>query len=51
MEQGSYYGMHTFDQDLVRFCKEGKITVEEAMDKSSNPDDLALKLRGVVRSG
>jgi twitching motility protein PilT len=47
MEQGAYYGMHTFDQDLLRMCKEGHISVEEAIDKSSNPDDLTLKLKGV----
>ena len=49
MDQGSYYGMHTFDQDLMTFYKDGKITLEEAMDKSSNPDNLTLKLRGIDR--
>jgi twitching motility protein PilT len=49
MEQGSFYGMHTFDQDLVQLCKDGKITDKEALDISSNPDDLTLKLRGITR--
>lgn len=50
MEQGSYYGMHTFDQTLFSLFKSGKITIEEALDKSSNPDDFTLKLRGIERS-
>lgn len=49
MEQGAFYGMHSFDQDLVRLCKEGKITTEEALDISTNPDDLTLKLKGITR--
>ncbi|MFH1368707.1 MAG: PilT/PilU family type 4a pilus ATPase [Elusimicrobiota bacterium] len=49
MEQGSYYGMHTFDQNLFDFYKEDKITLEEALDKSTNPDDLTLKLKGIER--
>lgn len=48
MEQGAYYGMHTFDTQLLDLYKKGIITQEEALDKASNPDDLALKLRGVV---
>jgi twitching motility protein PilT len=47
LEQGSYYGMHTFDQELHDLYKLGKISIEEALDKSSNQEDLKLKLRGV----
>ena len=47
MEQGSYYGMHTFDQELHSLYKAGKLSIEEALDKSSNQDDLMLKLRGI----
>jgi len=47
MEQGSYYGMHTFDQQLHQLYKSGKLSIEEALDKSSNQDDLMLKLRGI----
>ena len=50
MEQGDYYGMHSFDQDLFRLYKEGKITMDEALDKSTNPDDLMLKLKGIEQS-
>jgi twitching motility protein PilT len=51
MEQGSYYGMHTFDQQLADLYREGKITPEEALDKASNPDDLKLKMGGIEREG
>jgi len=49
MEQGAYYGMHTFDQDILRIYREGKISIEEALDKATNPDDLNLQLRGISR--
>ncbi len=47
MEQGEYYKMHTFDQDLVRLVQENKITMEEALDNATNPEDLTLKARGI----
>ncbi|MHB9154810.1 MAG: type IV pilus twitching motility protein PilT [Endomicrobiales bacterium] len=49
MEQGSYYGMHTFDSDLMQFYLKGRISLEEALDKASNPDDLSLRLKGIER--
>ncbi|MFH1725499.1 MAG: PilT/PilU family type 4a pilus ATPase [Elusimicrobiota bacterium] len=47
MEAGTYYGMHTFDQDLLRLVKEGKIDEKEALENATNTDDIALKMRGV----
>ncbi|HOW27967.1 MAG TPA: PilT/PilU family type 4a pilus ATPase [Elusimicrobiota bacterium] len=49
--QGQYYGMHTFEQDLYRLVTEKKISEEEALDASTNPDDLTLKLKGVGVEG
>ncbi|OGS19629.1 MAG: hypothetical protein A3J83_04880 [Elusimicrobia bacterium RIFOXYA2_FULL_40_6] len=49
MEQGEYYGMHTFDQDLHRLYIEKKIKLEEALDKATNPEDLQLKLKGMFQ--
>lgn len=43
----SQYGMQTFDQSLFGLFKSGFITYEEALRRSSNPDDFALKIRGV----
>ena len=47
IDQGGYYGMHTFDSDLIEMFKKGLITVEEALDKASNPDDMTLSLKGI----
>ena len=49
MEQGEYYGMKTFDQDLHKLFKEKKINMEEALDKAANPEDLMLKLKGIFQ--
>jgi len=43
----SQYGMQTFDQSLFGLYTSGLITYEEALRRSSNPDDFALKIRGV----
>jgi twitching motility protein PilT len=44
----STYGMQTFDQSLMSLFRRGLITYEEALAQSSNPDDFALKVRGVA---
>ena len=47
MEGGAFYGMHTFDQDLFRLCQEGKISEKVALENSTSPQDLTLKIRGL----
>ncbi|MBV9080570.1 MAG: PilT/PilU family type 4a pilus ATPase [Elusimicrobia bacterium] len=49
LSQDTYYGMHTFDQDLERLHAENLITTQEALNHASNLEDMALKLRGVDR--
>ena len=44
------YQMQTFDQSLMQLYKEGKITVEAAMHASSNPNEFALRLKGIQAS-
>jgi twitching motility protein PilT len=41
------YGMQTFDQSLMGLWRENLITFEEALAQSTNPDDFALKARGI----
>jgi twitching motility protein PilT len=41
------YGMQTFDQSLLTLLKEGLVTLDEALRQASNPDDFALRVRGV----
>jgi twitching motility protein PilT len=43
----SQYGMQTFDQALFMLYKKELISYEEALSQSTNPDDFALKVRGV----
>jgi len=47
IDQGAYYGMHTFDSDLLALFKKGLITSDEALDKATNPDDMTLNLKGI----
>jgi twitching motility protein PilT len=42
------YGMQTFDQSLMSLVKEGLVTYEEALKNVSNPDDFALRFRGIA---
>jgi len=42
------YGMQTFDQSIMRLYKQGMISFEEAMANATNPDDLDLRMKGIV---
>ncbi len=44
------YGMQSFDQALMALVMDGRITREEALDASSHPHELALRLGGVQAS-
>jgi len=43
----SQYGMQTFDQSLYLLYKNGLISLDEALRRSSNPDEFKLKIQGV----
>jgi len=47
IEQGQYYGMHTFDQDILRLYHEKRISKEKALDAASYPDDLMVKMNTI----
>ena len=42
-----HYGMQTFDQSLFNLFRSGLITYEEALRRATNPDDFALKVKGI----
>ncbi len=42
-----HYGMQTFDQSIYDLYKAGLITYEEALMRATNPDDFALKVKGI----
>ena len=43
----SQYGMQTFDQSLYKLYTQNMITYEEALMRCNNPDDFALKVKGI----
>jgi twitching motility protein PilT len=43
----SQYGMQTFDQSLFQLYKGGLISLEEAIRRSTNPNEFKLKLQGI----
>jgi twitching motility protein PilT len=43
----SQYGMQTFDQSLYTLYKSGLITLEEALKRSTNPNEFKLKIQGI----
>ena len=49
IEAGQYYGMHSFDQDILRLFSLGKITKEEALDAATNPDDLQMQMNSSLK--
>ncbi len=44
------YGMQTFDQSLMDLLQRKMITYETALKNSSNPDDFALRVKGIMAS-
>jgi len=42
--EGEYYGMSTFDQSLLRYTMEDKVSEEVALDYASSPHDFKLML-------
>jgi twitching motility protein PilU len=45
IEAGVQEGMHTFDQDLFRLYKEGKISLENALAYADSVSNLKLKIK------
>lgn len=44
------YGMQTFDQGLMQLLQKKLITYDEALKQCTNPDDFALKVKGISSS-
>jgi twitching motility protein PilT len=43
----SQYGMQTFDQSLFRLLQSGMISLEEALNNASNPDEFRMRVSGI----
>lgn len=44
----SQYGMQTFDQSLLGLYNRGIITYDDAVSRATNPDDFALRVKGIL---
>lgn len=44
MEKSENVGMQTFDSHLLRLFKEGRVSLEEALQNSDSPNNLKLKI-------
>lgn len=50
MEDGKSFGMCTFNQRLHSLVKEGKVDYEEALSQSNKPEELKMRLAGIISS-
>lgn len=44
MSEGDYYGMATFDQALLHLYNEDQVTLDEALDRCSHPEDFRVAI-------
>ena len=47
-EGATQYGMQTFDQSVLGLIRDGLITEEEGLKNCSHPNELILKLKGIL---
>ncbi|MEN3014223.1 MAG: PilT/PilU family type 4a pilus ATPase [Endomicrobiia bacterium] len=50
IKQGKHYGMQTFNQALLELFKAEKISLEDALQAASSPEDLMLAIKGIETS-
>ena len=50
ISEGEYYGMQTFDQDLMEKVRDGSIDRDQAVSYAVSPHDFKLRLAGAVGS-
>jgi len=49
IEEGTIFGMQSFNQSLVKLVKEGRISEEEAEGCADNRDEFLLSLKGIKK--
>ncbi|MCG2725605.1 MAG: PilT/PilU family type 4a pilus ATPase [Elusimicrobia bacterium] len=47
ISKGSFYGMQSFNQALVRIHREGLAKLDDILQSASNPDDVLLAIKGI----
>ena len=50
IEDGTIFGMQSFNQSLTKLVRDGSISEEEAMNFSDNKDEFVLALRGIKKT-
>ncbi|MCM8795307.1 MAG: PilT/PilU family type 4a pilus ATPase [Candidatus Omnitrophica bacterium] len=50
IEEGTIFGMQSFNQSLVKLVKEGRVSEETAAEFSDNKEEFMLALRGIRRT-
>ncbi len=45
--EGDQYGMHSFDQCIMTYYKQGLIDYETAITNATNPDEFKMRLKGI----
>lgn len=48
LEESSFDGMHSFDQDLLRLTKDGFVSEADALMVATNPHDFGIALQSVT---
>jgi twitching motility protein PilT len=51
IKQGKHYGMQTFNQALLELFKNGVVSLENALQAASSPEDLMLAIKGIESAG
>jgi len=51
IKQGKHYGMQTFNQALLELFKNGIISLENALQAATSPEDLMLAIKGIESAG
>jgi twitching motility protein PilT len=49
--EGAFYGMQSFDQALYASVKDGRVTMDNAMNYASKPHDFKLLVQGEGKVG
>jgi twitching motility protein PilT len=47
IQQGTYYGMQTFLQSLLKLLNEGSVKLQDALEAASNPEELMMAVKGI----
>jgi len=45
IEEGEFYGMQTFEVSLLGLVRRGLVSIEDALEASSDPHDMSLRLQ------